>query len=320
LTGVKTLSGGAGLAGLMVDPANPNTCNIIYWPPQTSLPQLPNITETAPSAAVIPSANTLGSNAVVTIRLWDNEGNASTPFLQYQILGSTNWQNATLTALDGTPYNLATRVTALPTGINHTLGWNALADLGGNIVTNVLLRARAQDFMLVGNWSLPTPFQINTTFSVTVSTNPAIGRCQVLLNGSFQFAVTGGVLGQSYVVLASTNLVNWVPISGYIFTNPPITIFDSDATNFPWRFYRIGPLSSASSALKLAPRAGQPLGTTGFNLTLYSLPGLNYRIDASTDLVNWVTVAAFTSTNSPLSFSDSSATNYRQRFYRAVRQ
>ena len=38
-----------------------------------------------------------------------------------------------------------------------------MADLGPAVVTNVLLRARAQDFMLVGDWSLPTPFSVNMT-------------------------------------------------------------------------------------------------------------------------------------------------------------
>jgi hypothetical protein len=35
-------------------------------------------------------------------------------------------------------------------------------DVGANIVTNLLLRARAQDFMLLGDWSAGTPFQVNT--------------------------------------------------------------------------------------------------------------------------------------------------------------
>jgi hypothetical protein len=116
---------------------------------------------------VLPSTNALGSIAVVTIRLWDDEGNASTPFLQYQILGSTNWQDATLYALDGVAYNPTNRVAALPSGVNHALAWNAVNDLGGNVITNVMLRARAQDFMLVGAWSLPTPFE----FNMAVSTN-----------------------------------------------------------------------------------------------------------------------------------------------------
>jgi hypothetical protein len=70
------------------------------------------VVETAPAAAVLPSTNTLGSLALVTVRLWDAEGNASTPFLQYQLSGSTNWQSATLVNLDGGAYSGSTRVAA----------------------------------------------------------------------------------------------------------------------------------------------------------------------------------------------------------------
>lgn len=85
LAAVKTLEPGEGLAGLRVDPTNQSKCDVILWTSQAALPTLPqsSIVETAPSAAVVPSSNQLGSNAVVTVRLWDNEGNASTPFLQY---------------------------------------------------------------------------------------------------------------------------------------------------------------------------------------------------------------------------------------------
>jgi hypothetical protein len=119
--------------------------------------------ETAPYAVVLPSTNALGGIAVVTVRLWDDEGNSSTPFLQYQILGSTNWQDAAVYGLDGGPYSSTNRVAALPGGVSHALAWNVMADLGPAVVTNVLLRARAQDFMLVGDWSLATPFVVNMT-------------------------------------------------------------------------------------------------------------------------------------------------------------
>lgn len=283
---------------------NPNDTN--------SRPTVSSGVETAPYAVVLPSTNALGGIAVVTVRLWDDEGNSSTPFLQYQILGTTNWQDAAVYGLDGGPYSSTNRVAALPSGINHTLAWNAMNDLGANVVTNVLLHVRAQDFMLVGDWSLPTPFLVNTLPPTTVS----IGPSHLLPGGQFQLAISSGVLGQSYVVLASTNLVDWLPISGYIFTNPPITIIDPDATNFAWRFYRIGPLSWASSVTKLASNAGESLSSNDFNLTLYSLPGLNYEIEASTDLVNWTIITGFSSTNSTLHFSDPLWTNYPSRFYR----
>jgi YD repeat-containing protein len=162
LAGVRMAAGGDGLVGLMVDPTNQSICEVMFWSPQAviSSPQL-GVLETAPAAAVIPSSNPLGPIAVVTVRLWDNEGNPATPFLQYQILGSTNWRNATIYALDGVAYNPANRVAALPGGANHVVAWNAMADLGSAVITNVLLRARAQDFRLVGDWSQPTPFLLN---------------------------------------------------------------------------------------------------------------------------------------------------------------
>jgi hypothetical protein len=243
MSALKTSEPGEGLVGLRVDTNAPNACSVIFWPPQAALPQLANITETAPSAAVIPSANPLGSNAVVTIRLWDNEGNASTPFLQYQFLGSTNWQNATLTTLDGS-YNLATRVAALPGGTNHIVTWNALFYVGANVVTNILLRASAQDFMLTGNWSQPTPFQLNTTVATVLNpTNPPVSFTGIFsVRGGLQFNWQSGSNAFLYLqrspVLAGTNAV-WVNI----WTGAPPTLMSGSYTDFfgtnPMEFYRM---------------------------------------------------------------------------------
>jgi YD repeat-containing protein len=244
MSGVQTSGLGKGLAGALVNPTNQSTCNVIYWQPQVVLPTPTlSIIETAPYAAVIPSSATLGSNAVVTVRLWDNEGDASTPFLQFQFFGSTNWQNATLTALDGAAYNLATRVIALPTGNNHTLGWNALADVGANAVTNILLRASAQDFMLTGNWSVATPFQLNTTVAtVSNPTNPPVNFTGITpVQGGIRFNWQGGSNAWLYLqrspALAGTNL-NWVNI----WTGAPPTLMFGSYTDFfgtnPMGFYR----------------------------------------------------------------------------------
>jgi hypothetical protein len=60
----------------------------------------------------------------------------------------------------------------------------------------------------------------------------------VLPGGGFQMAFTGAA-GSNYVLLASTNLINWTPLM----TNPATTnVFDftdAGATNFPDRFYRV---------------------------------------------------------------------------------
>jgi YD repeat-containing protein len=240
---VKLAGQGDGLVGLNVNPTNPSSCNVIFWSPQFALPQPENIVETAPSAAVLPSANPLGSNAVVTVRLWDNEGNASTPLLQYQILGSTTWQNATLTTLDGS-YNLGTRVAALPGGTNHIVTWNALADVGANVITNVLLRASAQDFMLTGSWSQPTPFQLNTTIAIVLNpTNPPVyftgfRSIQGGIGLNWQSGSNVSLYLQRSPALAGTNL-NWVNI----WTGAPPTPVTGSYTDFfgtnPMEFYRM---------------------------------------------------------------------------------
>ena len=65
-----------------------------------------------------------------------------------------------------------------------------------------------------------------------------------------------------------------------------------------------------------------PLNTNGFNLMLQGPVG-NYLIEASSDIsnpTNWQPVLFYTSTNSPFhyNFTDPAATNFNQRFYRAV--
>ena len=47
-----------------------------------------------------------------------------------------------------------------------------------------------------------------------------------------------GVPGQSYVLEASTNLADWVPVSVLAISNGPLPFVDSDAPNFAARFYR----------------------------------------------------------------------------------
>jgi hypothetical protein len=61
-----------------------------------------------------------------------------------------------------------------------------------------------------------------------------------------------------------------------------------------------------------------PLSSNRLDMVLLSLPGLEYRIDASSDLLNWAAVTNFISTNAAMCFMDSSARNYGRRFYRAV--
>ena len=77
-------------------------------------------------------------------------------------------------------------------------------------------------------------------------------------------------------------------------------------------------MSSNSFKLQLGFAAGQPLTGDGLNFVLQLSTGLNGHIQVSTNLMNWVVLTNFTGTNATINFRDTVATNYSDRFYRAV--
>jgi mono/diheme cytochrome c family protein len=59
-----------------------------------------------------------------------------------------------------------------------------------------------------------------------------------LTNGNFQLQIAGPT-GKSYVLQASTNLVNWTPITTNVPASTPFSLVDSNAPSFSRRFYRV---------------------------------------------------------------------------------
>jgi hypothetical protein len=57
-------------------------------------------------------------------------------------------------------------------------------------------------------------------------------------------------------------------------------------------------------------------GLPAFQLT--GQPGYTYVVQASTNLINWTNIAVLVNTNGIVQFTDTAATNYNQRFYRAI--
>jgi len=118
----------------------------------------------------------------------------------------------------------------------------------------------------------------------------------------------------SYVIQASTNLTNWLPI--YTNTIPGLLNFsDYDATNYPARFYRMAwPDANQPSELS----APQFAGSGTFQLHVDSVPGLPWAVQTSADLVNWVSI--FTNQlGGAMDFVDGNATNLAGEFYRVWR-
>jgi Carboxypeptidase regulatory-like domain len=171
-------------------------------------------------------------------------------------------------------------------------------------------------------WSDPAGDGLSNLQKYLLGRNPLVWDnlhfigCQYLADGRLRLSVFGQV-GHNYTLLASTNLANWVPVLSFACTNGVMDVFDPDAKNLSSRFYRLAP-PAAVPGLKLGLGSAQPLSSNGLDLVLFSSPGLEYRIDASSDLLNWTAVTNFISTNATMRFMDSSATNYSRRFYRAV--
>jgi hypothetical protein len=76
-------------------------------------------------------------------------------------------------------------------------------------------------------------------------------------------------------------------------------------------------VSSNTFKLQLGFASAKPMASNGLSFSLQISPGINGRIQASSNLVNWVTLTNFVGTNSTINFRDPAATNYNRRFYRA---
>jgi uncharacterized protein (TIGR03790 family) len=116
-----------------------------------------------------------------------------------------------------------------------------------------------------------------------------------------------------YVIQASTNLVNWLPI--YTNVTPGLLDFqDNDATNYSRRFYRVvGPIPNQPPKLS-APGIG---GSGVFQMQVESLPGQSCAVLASTNLIDWSPVLT-NQTGGQITFVDPSSTNYAGRLYKAL--
>ena len=145
---------------------------------------------------------------------------------------------------------------------------------------------------------------------------PQLSNAGFTAKGGFQLSVYGQV-GQTYTLLASTNLTSWIPLLTFVCTNQPTAVADPTAGNFKLRFYRLVQ-GTVLAPVTLGFSSARPWTTNGLYLMLQGTIGPNYVIEASTNLVQWQSVTDIVSTNSPVYFTDPTATNFPFRFYRAV--
>ncbi len=141
----------------------------------------------------------------------------------------------------------------------------------------------------------------------TIVTNPATLAATSQSGGNFHFTVAGAT-GLIYILQASSDLVNWVPVQ----TNAAPFVFVENNTGLPRQFYRaVGAMTTVPVAAMLnstAPSDGQ----IAFDVT--GTPGFKYIVEASTDMVNWVPMQTNTA---PFAFVDTNL-DWSHQFYRAI--
>ncbi len=100
--------------------------------------------------------------------------------------------------------------------------------------------------LLLTNSLTLTANAFETNFSSSVAASALFGvQPGVILtspgfstNGTFQFGLSG-VMGSNLVLQATTDFISWTSLTTNQATNGLFELFDPDATNFPYRFYRI---------------------------------------------------------------------------------
>ena len=216
------------------------------------------------------------------------------------------------------PYSIA--LSSSPSGGGTTGG-------GGSVGcgTNLTIYATPTPCYTFVNWTengnVVSSFPYYT-FTVSGARNLVANFTPTLYSISTSASPSGGgtTSGGGTVNCGANVMVTAVPNSGYTFLNW-LENGDVVTTSPSYSFTAAGNRILVASFVPNIPLLGfsAPLwSTSGFGLMLQGPIGSNYDIEGSTDLFNWLAFTNFTSTSSPFFFSDPAATNFNQRFYRAV--
>lgn len=245
---------------------------------------------------------------------------------------SINTGNGTVNNL--TQYASALRIYGLPTCTSISFGGNAVlttwlyapeASLtfngGGAFTYNVVGTVMCHDITINGHYN----FHYDEIFSANLPTPPSVYSSpsnqivQAGSNATFSvFALGDASLyyqwfqNQTNLVAGDTNLTT------LSLTNVQL----SDAGNYSVMVTNLyGSVTSAPASLLVYTNATptltiDPGSTNGqFQFDISGVTGLNYSVQASTNLVDWAPLA----TNaSPFTFMDTNAVLFPQRFYRSV--
>ncbi len=147
--------------------------------------------------------------------------------------GDTN-QSLKVTAVSSNPGLIKPTVSYKSPGTNGSLTFTPAANTTGSS----LITVSVTDGILTNQTSFTVTVNAATA-SVTKATPAAILAPMGMINGHFAFQVIGAANTQ-YVVEASTDLANWIPIqtNGIAANATSFNVSDADGTQYTHRFYR----------------------------------------------------------------------------------
>jgi uncharacterized repeat protein (TIGR01451 family) len=142
----------------------------------------------------------------------------------FTLLSSTN----TLGSVTRSGSTIIWNVGTLATNVGGQATLVIQANNAGSFINSAIVNATTPD---------PNPDDDSASANIIVGAvaPPQISGLVLNNNGTVQFNVTS-LSGQTNVVQASTNLVNWVPLQTNV--GPSFIFMDPQATNYPVRFYR----------------------------------------------------------------------------------
>jgi hypothetical protein len=322
LAAVRTLEAGQSLAGLRVDPTEPNQCDLILWPPQQQLPALADIPQTAPVTQILPSPNSGRDIARVNLRVWDAEGGGAWLELEFQRTNSVAWSNATI-AVSGAPQGF---VSTSAIGLTHQVYWDAAQDLGPGFTNTVQLRARAHDFTLTGDWSpsvlytvqnsLTNQVRATNDFATTVQGVPVNIDVLANDNSASRFIANLGVPAHGSAATNLNKTVRYTPDSDFVGTDQFAYTLTDGAGGFDVATVTV--LVTQGAQVEILLESPSVQGGNQFKMTISGAAGQVYHVQVSTNLANWSNVQTLTNLTGTVLFTEQVPPNTRARFYRAV--
>jgi hypothetical protein len=198
-------------------------------------------------------------------------------------------------------------------------------DGAGNVLTN----GRSLQFIMASNLTLTANF-VDTNRPVVTITSPAanqrLSNAVITVRGtaSDNHRVSGvwfQLNGLPWTLAVSTNgWTNWTATVALAAETNILRAFAMDASANNSLTNSVAFVASNAFKMILSFDLGQSPSSpsSGLELSLDVSRWVTGRVQVSTDLVHWMTLTNFVSTNSPLRFSDPSTTNSDFRFYRGV--